>query len=312
MAQVQYIQVDEDRVGQRIDNFLIGHFSRLPKALIYRWIRKGALRVNKKRIKPTCRVCAGDVIRIPPFYLEKETCSISVSRDHLDYLESLILFENDGYMIVNKPSGIAVHGGSGIHSGLIERLRQLRPQAKKLELVHRLDKETSGCIIIAKKYRALTYFHDLLKSGELCKIYHALVHGNWHHGKKEVALPLRRMVLAHGERVVRIDKLDGKSALTTVKPLRKFKDYTLVEARPKTGRTHQIRVHLASQNHPIVCDAKYGWEPHDEMLKALGFKRLFLHAAELRFIDPVTAEEKSFQAPYDHACRKLLARMSRH
>lgn len=305
MAGVQYLNVDEDRNGQRIDNFLMGQFSKLPKTLIYRWLRKGELRVNKKRVKQTYRVSAGDIVRIPPFTLEEDVI-IKVSDDHLSFLESLILFENDDYMIINKPCGIAVHGGSGVTSGLIERLRQLRPHAKKLELAHRLDKETSGCIIIAKKYSILTYFHEALKKREVQKTYHALVHGNWSNKIKQIDLPLKRHLLPHGERIVRVDKLDGKEALTSVRILQKFDDYSLLEATPHTGRTHQIRVHLMAFDHPIVCDKKYGVEAKDQALISKGFNRLFLHSARLSFKDPKTTEEMHFEAPYDRECSKLL------
>ncbi len=311
MPEVQYLSVDPDREGQRIDNFLIGHFNRLPKTLIYRWLRKGELRVNKKRIKPTYRVTAGDTIRIPPFQLEDKEEIIPVKEDHLTYLESLILFENEDYMVINKPSGIAVHGGSGVNSGLIERLRQLRPKAKKLELAHRLDKETSGCIIIAKKYSILTYFHQILKDRKAQKIYHALVHGHWQPPQKKINAPLKRHLLAHGERIVKIDHSEGKEALTSVKPLQTFSDYTLVEAKPHTGRTHQIRVHLASENHPIVCDKKYGWQERDLKIMKKGFNRLFLHAYSISFIDPKTNERQLFTAPYDQKCNKLLSALSK-
>ncbi|WP_119344779.1 RluA family pseudouridine synthase [Facilibium subflavum] len=309
MSAVQYITVDPDRTGQRIDNFLLSQFTGLPKALIYRWIRKGQLRVNKKRIKQTYRVAAGDFIRIPPFHLEEKQQNIQVTQDHLSFLESLILFENDDYMVINKPSGIAVHGGSGIQSGLIERLQQLRPQSKKLELAHRLDKETSGCLLIAKKYSILTYFHEILKNREVTKIYHALVHGVCHPKKGKIDLPLKRHLLPHGERIVRVDQNEGKQAITYIKPLNHFDQYTLIEAFPKTGRTHQIRVHLTSLSHPIVCDQKYGDPQKDKALHQLGFKRLFLHAKSLRFLDPKTQKEVSFDAPYDQACESLLNKL---
>ncbi len=305
MAGVQHIEVDADREGQRIDNFLIGQFSKLPKSLIYRWIRKGDLRVNKKRIKQTYRVKPGDIVRVPPFILEEEAPA-KVSDDHLVFLESLILFENADYMIINKPSGIAVHGGSGVNSGLIERLRQLRPQAKKLELAHRLDKETSGCMIIAKKYSILTYFHEALKKREVQKTYHALVHGSWSNKVKQIDLPLKRHLLPHGERMVRVDKKEGKDALTSVRILQKLDQYTLVEAMPHTGRTHQIRVHLAAYNCPIVCDKKYGIADKDQVLIKKGFNRLFLHSANLSFKDPKTGEDMHFEAPYDRDCITML------
>ncbi|MFZ9034705.1 MAG: RluA family pseudouridine synthase [Francisellaceae bacterium] len=306
MNKVHYITVDADRQGQRIDNFLIGHFSKLPKALIYRWIRKGELRVNKGRIKQTYRVNADDVIRIPPFECDEQAKTIPVKEDHLAYLESLILFENEDYLIINKPSGIAVHGGSGVNSGLIERLRLLRPRAKKLELAHRLDKETSGCMIIAKKYSILTCFHEMLKNREVKKTYHALVHGRWNEKIKHINLPLKRMLLAHGERMVRVDHRDGKSAYTDIRIIETFADFTLVEAKPLTGRTHQIRVHLSHYHHPIICDKKYGFKVLDEAIVNQGFNRLFLHASTLSFTDPKTGEPMQFEAAYDEACQRFL------
>lgn len=305
MTTVQYIMVERDRAGQRIDNFLITYF-KLPKQLIYRWLRKGELRVNKKRIQPTYRLQAGDFLRIPPFTQVKDKETARISEDHLQYLQSLILYENNDYLIINKPSGIAVHGGSGIDSGLIERLRILRPYAKKLELVHRLDKETSGCLIIAKKYSVLTKFHDILKNRQINKTYHALVHGRWPAKISTITLPLKRHLLPHGERVVRVNHNEGKAAKTTIKILKYFEKYTLLEVSPHTGRTHQIRVHLAAHNHPIICDKKYGFEKAYNQFYQGEFKRLFLHAYALEFNEPTTAKKVTIKAPYDNACRALL------
>lgn len=309
MITVQHINVDADRQGQRIDNFMIGQFGKLPKALIYRWIRKGELRVNKKRIKQTYRIMLHDIIRIPPFSLDA-TVVIKVSDDHLSFLESLIIFENADYMIINKPSGIAVHGGSGVNSGLIERLRKLRPKVKKLELAHRLDKETSGCMIITKKYSILTYFHEMFKTREVKKTYHALVHGNWPDKIKQIDLPLKRHLLPDGERVVRVNKKESKDALTIVNILKKINYYTLIEAIPHTGRTHQIRVHLAAFNCPIVCDKKYGLADKDQILMKQGFNRLFLHSVSLAFKDPTSGKKIYFKAPYDKECRRFLNQKS--
>ena len=311
MSQVQFIQVEQDRTGQRIDNFIIGQLSKLPKTLIYRWIRKGELRVNKKRIKQTYRVQAGDLIRIPPFMLKQDQQTIKVSTEHLAFLESLILFENEDYLIINKPSGIAVHGGSGINSGLIERLQHLRPNCKKLELAHRLDKETSGCLTIAKKYSILTYFHQILKAREVQKTYHALTHNQWPKHIKQIELPLKRTLLSHGERIVKVDRQAGKEALTHTRVLARFKKHTLVEAKPHTGRTHQIRVHLAAQNCPIVCDKKYGLEQPDQSIKHKCFDRLFLHAYTLEFKDPKTNEKVCFKAPYDQPCQSLIDQLTK-
>jgi len=309
MTTIQYITVEPDRAGQRIDNFLMAYF-KLPKQLIYRWLRKGELRLNKKRIKHTYRVQAGDLLRIPPFTAVEDKETIQVCQDHLQYLESLILYENNGYLIINKPSGIAVHGGSGIHSGLIERLRVLRPYAKKLELVHRLDKETSGCLIIAKKYSVLTQFHHLLRNCQIKKTYHALVHGKWPAKITKIDLPLKRHLLPHGERVVRVDHNEGKDATTIINALKYFKNYTLLEVLPHTGRTHQIRVHLAAHYHPIICDKKYGFSEQDNQFYTKEFSRLFLHAYGLSFNDPITGKINEIKAPYDRACEKLFDNLS--
>ena len=308
MPNKQYFTIDHDRTGQRIDNFLIAYF-KLPKPLIYRWLRKGEIRVNNIRIVPAYRIQAGEILRIPPFTTPKEKRIIPVSKEHLQYLESSIIYENNNYIVINKPSGIAVHGGSGINSGLIERLRILRPHAKKLELVHRLDKETSGCLIFAKKYSVLVSFHKLFKNEQIKKNYHAFVHGRWPKEITTINLPLKKYVLSHGERVVRIDYSNGKHARTTIQILKHFKNYTLLKVLPSTGRTHQIRVHLAAYNHPIICDKKYGSIKQNYKFYEAGFKRLFLHANSLEFNDPITNEAINIKSSYDSACKKLLDKL---
>lgn len=308
MPNKQYLTIDPDRTGQRIDNFLIAYF-KLPKPLIYRWLRKGELRVNNIRTVPAYKLQAGEILRIPPFTTLKEKRIIPVSKKHLQYLKSSIIYEDNNYIVLNKPSGIAVHGGSGINSGLIERLRLLRPDEKKLELVHRLDKETSGCLIFAKKYNVLVYFHKLFKNQQIKKSYHAFVHGRWPKKITTINLPLKKYVLSQGERIVRVSHSSGKDARTTIQILKYFKNYTLLKVLPSTGRTHQIRVHLAAYNHPIICDKKYGSiEQNDEFYKA-GFKRLFLHANSLEFKDPITNERVNIKSSYDSACKKLLSKL---
>ena len=306
MVGVQNITLEPDWAGQRVDNFLITYL-KLPRQLIYRWLRKGEVRINKKRIQARYRLQARDVLRVPPFIKIKEKKPIPVSLNHLQYLESSILYENNNYLIINKPSGIAVHGGSGVNSGLIERLRLLRPHEKKLELVHRIDKETSGCLIVAKNYSTLIHFHNMLKKFQIKKIYHALVQGKWPSKNKTINLPLKKYVFPNGERLVRVNYTKGKTAQTTIEILKYFEKHTLLKALPQTGRTHQIRVHLAAYNHAIICDKKYGYEQDNYQFYMLGFKRLFLHAYGLEFNDPVTAKNTVITAPYDTACKTLLA-----
>ncbi|MBK2296871.1 RluA family pseudouridine synthase [Francisella philomiragia] len=299
MNKVQLIEVTDDVIGQRIDNFLISKFSRLPKSLIYRWIRKGELRVNKKRVKQTTRVSAGDIVRVPPFSLEENLEIAKVSKSHLDFLEQRILYETDDYIVVDKPSGIAVHGGSGVNSGLVERLRQLRPKVRRLDLVHRLDKETSGCVLLAKKHSSLVYFFDIFKERKVNKIYYALVHGHWDEKVDVIDLPLSRTETKDGQRIVKVDKREGKRALTRILAVQKIGDYSLLEIKLETGRTHQIRVHTRAMGHPIVADKKYGYMIDDEKLLAKGVDKLLLHAGKLEFYDEKQQKLISIEAKLD-------------
>ena len=307
MAGVQHIEVESDISAQRIDNFLISKFSGLPKPLIYRWIRKGDLRVNKKRVKQTSRVSAGDIVRVPPFMLEERDEIIKVSQNHLDYLESRILHENDDYMIVDKPSGMAVHGGSGVNSGLVERLRQLRPQARRLDLVHRLDKETSGCIILAKKHTSIVSFFDLFKERKVDKIYYAIVHGKWDEDVKCIDLPLNRTETKGGERIVKVDRREGKQAVTHILNVTYLKnDFSLLEIKLETGRTHQIRVHCQSAGHPIVADKKYGAYDKDLELAKDGIDKLLLHAGKISFYDEKLAKSILVESSLDERMNRFL------
>ncbi|WP_265658058.1 RluA family pseudouridine synthase [Francisella philomiragia] len=299
MNKVQLIEVTDDVIGQRIDNFLISKFSRLPKSLIYRWIRKGELRVNKKRVKQTTRVSAGDIVRVPPFSLEENLEIAKVSKSHLDFLEQRILYETDDYIVVDKPSGMAVHGGSGVNSGLVERLRQLRPKVRRLDLVHRLDKETSGCVLLAKKHSSLVYFFDIFKERKVNKIYYALVHGHWDEKVDAIDLPLSRTETKDGQRIVKVDKREGKRALTRILAVQKIGDYSLLEIKLETGRTHQIRVHTRAMGHPIVADKKYGYMIDDEKLLAKGVDKLLLHAGKLEFYDEKQQKLISIEAKLD-------------
>lgn len=299
MSRVQHLEVSDDIIEQRIDNYLLGKFSKLPKALIYRWIRKGDLRVNKKRVKQTTRVSGGDVVRVPPFMLDDEQTEVKVSQSHLDFLESRVLYENDDYIIVNKPSGMAVHGGSGVSSGLVERLRQMRPKARRLDLVHRLDKETSGCVLLAKKHSSLVYFFELFKQRKVNKIYYAVVHGCWDKKIKQIDLPLKRTETKDEQRLVKVDKTEGKVALTRVLSVKHLKNYSLLEIKLETGRTHQIRVHTKAMGHPIVADKKYGFAQKDKLLAKSGTDKLLLHAGKLEFFDEKQQKQISVEASLD-------------
>ena len=280
-AKVTWVDVLPDQSGQRIDNFLRTKLKGVPKSLIYRLLRKGEIRVNKKRIKPEYKIQSGDLIRIAPVRVPEKGESAPASESLLELLDRSVLFEDDRLLVINKPSGLAVHGGSGVALGLIEAIRQLRPSAHFLELVHRLDRDTSGCIMIAKKRSTLRLLHEALRQRRVEKIYQALVVGRWDSRQKFVDAPLLRDELRSGERLVRVDQ-QGKPSYTGFTVLRRFGDVaTLVEARPRTGRTHQIRVHAQFVGHPIVGDIKYTPDNQNLWFKERGLKRLMLHAAGL-------------------------------
>lgn len=281
-ARVEFVEVSDGYAGQRIDNFLITHLKGTPKTLVYRILRKGEVRVNKGRIKPDYRLQAGDVIRIPPLRLPPPDSPPVVAQGLLERLEAAIVFENNQMLVVNKPAGIAVHGGSGLQFGIIEAFRQLRPQCKELELVHRLDRDTSGLLMLAKKRSQLRRLHAALRDGSIDKGYIALVAGNWPTSRKQVNAPLQRSNLRSGERMVEVNP-EGKESLTRFGALQRFGDFaTLIKASPITGRTHQIRVHARYAGHPIAGDSKYGDDDFSKKIRGLGGKRLFLHANYLR------------------------------
>ena len=280
-SQAYFIEIDDDRAGQRIDNFLLTHLKGVPKSRIYRIVRKGEVRVNKGRIRINYKLQAGDSIRIPPIR-QSESTEAKPRQQALDVLDQSILYEDKSLLVLNKPSGMAVHGGSGISYGVIEAMRALRPDAHYLELVHRLDKDTSGCLLIAKKRSALRHLHELLRGGGLEKNYLALVNGRWQGGKRKVDAPLLKNVLQSGERIVRVNN-EGKTALSIFHPVETFKHTTLVKVELKTGRTHQIRVHAAHIDHPIAMDKKYGDEDFNRQMNSVGLRRLFLHARSLSF-----------------------------
>jgi 23S rRNA pseudouridine955/2504/2580 synthase len=281
---VQFLEIDECHEGQRIDNYLLRILKGVPKSRVYRIVRKGEVRVNKSRVKPEYKLAVGDVVRVPPVKVAERGAPVTVSVGLDKHLQAAILFEDDRLLIVNKPSGLAVHGGSGVSLGLIEALRSMRPDAKFLELVHRLDKDTSGCVMVAKKRSALKALHELLRSNKgIDKRYWALVHGKWPSRKVVVSEPLEKFSLKSGERMVRVSP-DGKRCKTEYAVLNRYTGASLIEARPITGRTHQIRVHCQHAGYPIVGDTKYGDEKADKAFVGQGVDRLFLHARSLRFV----------------------------
>jgi len=295
---VKTVLVDEDSAGQRLDNFLIRQLKGVPKTHVYRIIRSGEVRVNKGRAAADTRVAAGDQVRLPPVRISEK---VAEKADRpAPPREFPVLLEDDHLIAVDKPAGVAVHGGSGVSFGVIEQLRQARPQAKFLELVHRLDRETSGILLVAKKRSALTRLQDQFRERETGKTYLALVTGAWPANRKVIDQPLHKYLQADGERRVRVvakDDPDGMRAITLVKVARALEGFTLLEVTIKTGRTHQIRVHLASQGHPIAGDDKYGDFELNKALARQGLKRMFLHAWRLRFAHPGTAEDVELESP---------------
>jgi 23S rRNA pseudouridine955/2504/2580 synthase len=278
---VRLLTVDEGSDGQRLDNYLISQLKGVPKSWIYRVMRRGEVRVNKGRCKPDRRIHHGDVVRVPPVRLAQRAAE-GPAPGLVERIESAIVHEDDDLLIVNKPSGVAVHGGSGLSHGIIEILRASRPTAPFLELAHRLDRDTSGCLMLAKNRRTLRELQERQRAGAIDKRYAALLAGNTRKGAWRVDQPLRKNTLKSGERIVRVDP-EGKPAITDFEVIRRYPGFTLVTAELGTGRTHQIRVHAASVGLPIAGDPKYGDEAADRVARSLGLKRLFLHAASLRW-----------------------------
>ncbi len=307
--QVRLLVIDAEQEGQRLDNFLKTQLKGVPKSLVYRIVRKGEVRVNKKRIKPDYKLVAGDEVRIPPVRVAEANELPSAKLSSIQALEQQILFEDEVLIVLNKPAGMAVHGGSGLSFGVIEGLRALRPEARFMELVHRLDRDTSGCLMVAKKRSALKHLHEQLRLKTMRKQYAALVRGQWQPHIRVVNAPLLKNVLQSGERIVRVN-VDGKPSETRFHILKRFTDATLVEASPITGRTHQIRVHTAHAGHPIACDDKYGDADFDQKMRSAGLARLFLHASRLTFQHPVTSNEMTIEAPLDPHLAQFLTKLA--
>ncbi|MGV3346298.1 23S rRNA pseudouridine(955/2504/2580) synthase RluC [Enterobacteriaceae bacterium LUAb1] len=303
---VQIVAISAEEAGQRIDNFLRTQLKGVPKSMIYRILRKGEVRVNKKRIKPEYKLQTGDEIRLPPVRVaEREGAAISPKLAKVASLEKAIIYEDETLLVMNKPSGTAVHGGSGLHFGVIEGLRALRPDARFLELVHRLDRDTSGILLVAKKRSALRVLHEQLRDKRMQKTYLALVRGQWPSHQKRIQAPLFKNVLQSGERVVRVSA-QGKPSETLFSVEERFAQATLLKACPVTGRTHQIRVHTLYGGHPIAFDDRYGDRTFDAELANTGLQRLFLHAMALTFYHPSTGEKMRVDAPLDKALQQCL------
>lgn len=305
---VRFLEVGSEDAGQRIDNFLMRQLKGAPRSLIYRILRRGEVRVNKGRIKPEYRIRAGDQVRVPPVRLG-EPGPVPDSSGAGSRLQDRILYEDDRLLVVDKPAGMAVHGGSGLSFGVIEALRAARPEAKFLELVHRLDRETSGCLLIAKRRSELRMLHELLRSGAVDKHYLALVRGRWMLGDKRIEASLLKNQLRSGERIVTVDA-EGKAADSRFRPVEIQAEASLMEVQLGTGRTHQIRVHGAHVGHPLAGDEKYGDPDFNRRMRELGLKRLFLHAHSIGFADPETGREVHVSAPLPDDLRAVLERLA--
>lgn len=311
-ASVSLLTIDEASAGQRVDNFLCKTLKGVPKSHLYRILRSGEVRVNSKRIDATYRLQMGDLVRIPPIRTAQQEASQQTHAPVTPRFEQAIIFEDDALLVIDKPAGFAVHGGSGISRGVIEQLRLERPQAKFLELVHRLDRETSGVLMLAKKRAALVQLHEAIRHNQTVKRYVMLVHGHWTEKKKHVVLPLHKYVLASGERRVSVQE-DGQIS-ETIFQLRKnlmlnnHEPFSLLEAQLITGRTHQLRVQLAHLGFPIAGDDKYGDFSVNKSMQQFGLKRMFLHSAETSIRHPLTDEKLKLIAPLPAELEKFLRR----
>ncbi|MES2130419.1 MAG: RluA family pseudouridine synthase [Pseudomonadota bacterium] len=308
--QAQFVTITEEEAGQRIDNYLLRICKGVPKSHVYRILRSGEVRVNKGRIDQLYRLEAGDVVRIPPVRIAEKASQAVVPG-----AEFAILHEDSHILIIDKPCGVAVHGGSGVSYGVIEQLRAARPDAKFLELVHRLDRETSGLLMLAKKRSALTNLHEQMRDGLTDKRYLTVVAGDWKNSRQHIKLPLHKYTTAEGERRVCV-QAGGMESHTVFSLLRKWQDFALLEAELITGRTHQIRVHLASSGFPIAGDDKYGdFALNRALLKATdtrgALKRMFLHAHQITFTHPETGKPLTVNAPLPGECERFLVSLGK-
>ena len=306
-SSVRLVEIGPQQAGQRLDNYLSKTLKNLPKSRLYRIIRKGEVRVNKKRIKPEYRLREGDLLRIPPLRLEEPTAAPAIPQGLLDELSGRILHEDADLLVLDKPSGLAVHSGSGLRFGAIDALRILRPDSE-IELVHRLDRDTSGCLLFAFHRKALLELQRQLQGGDMVKTYEAIVHGRWDPRIRRIELPLKRETMPNGERRVFVDER-GQPAQTLVESCEPLVhdgvEYSLLQLRLLSGRTHQIRVHCQSQGHPIVGDDKYGDREADRISRRQGIRRLLLHARALSFRD-LQGQTRKVLAPRPEAFETLI------
>ncbi|NVM75401.1 23S rRNA pseudouridine955/2504/2580 synthase [Duganella sp. SG902] len=308
--QAQFVTITEEEAGQRIDNYLLRVCKGVPKSHVYRILRSGEVRVNKGRIDQLYRLVQGDVVRIPPIRLAEK------ADNHVPAAEFTIIFEDSHLLVIDKPAGVAVHGGSGVSFGVIEQLRAARPDAKFLELVHRLDRETSGLLLLAKKRSALTSLHEQMRDGLTDKRYLTMVAGDWKNARQHIKLALHKYTTADGERRVTVSDEGGQPSHTIFSLLKKFDGYALLEAELKTGRTHQIRVHLSSSGFPILGDDKYGdFTLNKALQKATetrgALKRMFLHAHQITFTHPESGKNMTLNAPLAAECERFLVSLGK-
>jgi len=301
-----WLEVGDESEGQRIDNFLLRIAKGVPKSHVYRILRSGEVRVNKGRVPAEYRLKIGDRIRMPPIRIAEKSSQAAVPARDFN-----LAYEDEALIVVDKPAGVAVHGGSGVSFGVIEQLRRSRPQAKFLELAHRLDRETSGLLIVAKKRAALTRLHDQFRDGGIGKRYFALVKGRWINGLQHVRLPLLKYLTAEGERRVSVND-EGKPAHSIVRLVARWESFSLVEVELKTGRTHQIRVHLSHLGFPLVGDDKYGDFALNKDLAKAGLKRMFLHAAKLTLTHPLSDEVLNLESPLPPELNAYLTRLDQN
>lgn len=309
-TQVRMLTIDERHAGQRLDNYLLGLLKGVPKSWVYRVLRRGEVRVNKGRCKPDRRLQTGDIVRVPPLRVA-ESRKGPPPAGLAAALRAATIFEDDRLMVVNKPSGVAVHGGSGLSHGVIEALRADMPSDGFLELVHRLDRETSGCLMLAKRRSSLRGLQEMMREGAIKKTYQALVLGRTRKDRWRVDLPLYKNTLRSGERVVRVAP-NGKPAATQFRVLQRFDDLTLIGAELETGRTHQIRVHAAESIGPILGDPKYGSDASAKRSRGLRVRRLFLHAHSLSFKRPESGQPVNFEAPLPDELQGVIDKLDRN
>ncbi|AEO08696.1 ribosomal large subunit pseudouridine synthase C [Buchnera aphidicola str. Ak (Acyrthosiphon kondoi)] len=306
---ISIVYINKDMLNQRIDNFMHSRFKNVPKSMIYRIIRTGKIRINKKRIKPHYKLKIGDILKIPPIKISCDLKHTFFPLNHAKNLLNSILYEDNYLLIINKPSGIAVHGGSGLSFGIIEYFRKLRPLDKFLELVHRIDRETSGVLILAKKRTSLISLHTQLREKKIKKEYIALVHGLWPIHIKKISEPLLKIRLKNKQKIVLIDQ-KGKPSETHFQIKKKFSSSTLLSIVPKTGRTHQIRVHTLHAGHPILFDKRYGKNSLDHNIKNnTGINRLLLHSSGIHFLHPQNGKKIYIKAPLDIDFQNYLNNM---